>query len=150
MEIKEVLVQYADLIEEEKELRRRIEKTKDQLIRIEEGKDSVVDTVQGCTDDIRYAPCLITVRGVDSPGYFQKKAKLREYLAKLERLEQRILEQLATAQEYIEHIENSRMRRILAYRYIDGLRWYQVAQRMGGKCSADSIRKEHDRFLEEK
>lgn len=147
MEIKEILVQYADLVQEAKELRERIEKTEDDIEKIVSGKKGVVDVVQSTTHDIRYAPCLVTIRGADDIGYYRKKQKLKEYKAKLERLEQDVLEQLTIAQEYIEGIENSRMRRILTYRYIDNLKWFQVAQRIGGKCSAESIRKEHDRFL---
>lgn len=150
MEIKEVLVQYADLVQEAKELRERIQKTEDDIERIVSGKSGVVDVVQSSTNDIRYAPCLVTIRGADSEGYYRKKQKLKEYKAKLERMEQDVLEQLTIAQDYIEHVENSRMRRILTYRYIDNLKWFQVAQRMGGKCSWDSIRKEHDRFLDGK
>lgn len=147
MEIKEILVQYADLLQEAEELRERIRKTEDDIDKIISGKKGVVDVVQSSTNDIRYAPCLVTIRGTDDEGYYRKKRKLKEYKAKLERLEQDVLEQLTTAQEYIENVQNSRMRRILVYRYIDNLKWYQVAQRMGGKCTADSIRKEHDRFF---
>lgn len=147
MEIKEILVQYADLLQEAEELRERIRKTEDDIDKIISGKKGVVDVVQSSTNDIRYAPCLVTIRGTDDEGYYRKKRKLKEYKAKLERLEQDVLEQLTTAQEYIENVQNSRMRRILVYRYIDNLKWYQVAQRMGGKCTADSIRMEHDRFF---
>ena len=150
MEMKEILVQYADLLEEQKDLQERIQKARNQLKKIEEGENCVVDTVQGSTNDVRYAPCLITIRGVDSPGYSRKRSALREYIVKLENLERKILEQLAQVQEYIERIENSRIRRIFTYRYIDNLKWYQVAQQMGGKCTVESVRKEHDRFLEKK
>lgn len=148
MEIKEILVQYADLVQEAKDIREKIWKTEDEMERIASGKNGVVDVVHSTTKDIRYAPCLVTIRGADSVGYYQKKAKLKEYKAQLERLEQHVLEQLTIAQQYIEGIENSRMRRIMMYRYVDGLKWFQVAQRIGGRCSAESIRKEHDRFLD--
>ncbi|MBQ8640421.1 MAG: hypothetical protein IJ468_14855 [Lachnospiraceae bacterium] len=150
MEIKEVLVQYADLIQEAEELRKRIEKTQYEIDRIVSGKNGVVDVVQGTTNDIRYAPCLITIRGADSVGYYRKKRNLIRYRMQLENLEQRVLEQLTLAQEYIEKIPDSRMRRIMTYRYMDNLKWYQIAQRIGGKCTWDSIRKEHDRYLERK
>ena len=49
-----------------------------------------------------------------------------------------------------ETIEDSRIRRIMRYRYIDDLNWVQVAHRMGKNHTAESCRKAHDRFLEEK
>jgi hypothetical protein len=42
------------------------------------------------------------------------------------------------------------MRRIIRYRVIDGLTWYQVAQKMGGRTTDESARKEFDRYMEER
>lgn len=48
---------------------------------------------------------------------------------------------------YIESIENSEIRMILSFRYINGLCWEQVAANINPYASGDSVRKAHDRFL---
>jgi hypothetical protein len=50
---------------------------------------------------------------------------------------------------YINGIEDSYIRQILSLRYINGLSWVRIAFTIGGN-TADSVRKTHDRFLEEK
>lgn len=51
--------------------------------------------------------------------------------------------------EYIEEIADPVMRQIMHYRHVDGLTWAAVARRVGGRNSAESVRKAHDRFLNE-
>ena len=43
-----------------------------------------------------------------------------------------------------------RMQRIIRYKVFDGLTWGQVAARMGRKATADSVKKEFQRFMAEK
>ncbi|MCI8387041.1 MAG: hypothetical protein HFE63_01065 [Clostridiales bacterium] len=47
----------------------------------------------------------------------------------------------------INSVDDSFMRQVLTYRFVDGLTWYQVAMSVGGGNSADSIRKACVRFL---
>lgn len=49
---------------------------------------------------------------------------------------------------YIASVGDSLTRQILALRYIDGLSWLQVANRIGGGNTADSVKKQCYRFLE--
>lgn len=63
------------------------------------------------------------------------------------RRKQKLLEQAAEVEQYIRTIEDSRMRRIIQYRVIDGLSWYEVADRIGGKATSESCRKYFERFL---
>lgn len=48
---------------------------------------------------------------------------------------------------YIATVPDSLMRQILTYRHIHGLTWQQIATRIGGRNTADNIRKMHDKFL---
>ncbi|MBU3810679.1 MAG: sigma-70 family RNA polymerase sigma factor [Candidatus Niameybacter stercoravium] len=48
---------------------------------------------------------------------------------------------------YIQSIEDSEMRNILSFRYINGLCWEQVAASISPYASGESVRKAHDRFL---
>ncbi len=51
---------------------------------------------------------------------------------------------------YISGIEDSFIRRIFTYRFIDGLSWGTVAKRVSGNNTSDSVRKCCDRFLRKK
>lgn len=51
---------------------------------------------------------------------------------------------------YISGIEDSFIRRIFTYRFVDGLSWGAVAKRVSGNNTADSVRKCCDRFLRKK
>lgn len=59
----------------------------------------------------------------------------------------RCMSQRMRIESFIFGIDDSFMRQILQYRYIDGLSWNAVAVRMGGYYSADYLRIAHDRFL---
>lgn len=43
-----------------------------------------------------------------------------------------------------------RMQRIIKAKYFEGLSWQQVADRLGRKATADSVRMEFERFFEKK
>ena len=62
----------------------------------------------------------------------------------------RLLVQQTRVEEFIDIIPTSRLRRIFAYRYIENFTWQKVAYIIGGNSTSESVRKEHDRFLEEK
>ena len=49
---------------------------------------------------------------------------------------------------YIFGIEDSHMRRIASFRVIDGLSWSQVAVKIGGGNTDESVKKAFYRYLE--
>lgn len=62
----------------------------------------------------------------------------------------RVTAQLIRIQTFIYSIDNSLIRQIFEFRYINGLSWSGVATAMGGYYSADYLRITHDRFLKKK
>lgn len=50
---------------------------------------------------------------------------------------------------FIETVDDSMMRQILSFRYVNGLAWRQIAFSIGGNNTADSVRMIHNRFLRE-
>lgn len=60
---------------------------------------------------------------------------------------QRCWSQLIKLNEYIQKIDDSLIRQILILRYIKGLTWCQVAQRIGGNNTENNVEKIHSRFL---
>lgn len=142
---KEILIQYSDLQEEVKEVRERIEKTEKQIAKIEDG-GNVVDSVSGGDGGIQH----FKIEGFPYPEYSRKKTLLYARKATLASLEMELMETLNKVEEFIASVDDSRMRRIITLRFNDNLSWFKVAERLGGKSTADSVRMEFNRFMEKK
>lgn len=140
---KDILIQYSDLVEEVKDLRRRIEKLQDNIDKLVPVKDSVKGTRKDGTIG------SITVSGYPVPAYYRYKNQLEKRETALRKKEAELLELVNTVEEYITGINDSKMRRILRYRYIDNMSWTKIAFRMGKKYTADGCRMLHNRFFEE-
>ena len=142
---KEILIQYSDLQEEVKEVRERIDKTEKQIAKIEDG-GNVVDSVSGGSGGIQH----FKIEGFPYPEYSRKKTLLYARKATLASLEMELMETLNQVEEFIASVDDSRMRRIITLRFIDNMSWIKVAERIGGKSTADSVRMEFNRFMEKK
>ena len=143
---KHILEQYTDMQEERKDLLRRIRRLDDQIAKMEETGYTVADSV-ACGKKGKKAIRTVKVEGFPHPDYERKRALLRRYKAKLKLFEEDLLEKQIEVEEYIQSIEDSRIRRIMRYRYLDNLTWQQVAHRMGKHHTAEGCRSAHDRFL---
>ncbi len=141
---KEVLIQYAEIREEVKEVRRKIDSLENQILRME-AEGFVVDSVKGGLGGIEN----FKVRGFPFPEYSKKKTLLYSRKATLEILEVDLLESINLAEEFISSLTDSRMRRLLNLRYVEDLTWIQVAHKMGGKHTEDSCKKAAERFFKE-
>ena len=142
---KDVVIQYVDLIEETKELRRRIDTLEKEIKKMEK-EGSVIDCVKGGEGGIQN----FKVEGFPVPAYSRKKTLLYIRKANLEALEMEKLELVIQAEEYINSIADARMRRLLNLKIIEGLTYMQVAAKMGRRATPDSIRMEVNRFFENK
>ena len=67
--------------------------------------------------------------------------RLREITAKRVAAYERVL-------DFVERVEDSRMRNILTMRYIKCMSWQQIAGEIGGGNTANGLYKAHKRFLE--
>lgn len=81
------------------------------------------------------------------------KYMLDDYATDIVECEQQIKSLLLRAQKarrrtmkYIKSISDSRIRQIVYLRTIKGLKWMDIAGRIGG-CTPDSVRMEYSRFL---
>lgn len=142
---REILIQYSDLQEEVKEVRERIDKTEKQIAKIEDD-GNVVDSVCGGSGGIQH----FKIEGFPYPEYSRKKTLLYARKATLASLEMELLETLNQVEEFIASVEDSRMRRIINFRFIDKLSWVQVANRLDSNSTADGVRMEFNRFMEQK
>ncbi|MEY8283232.1 hypothetical protein AALA13_05275 [Lachnospiraceae bacterium 50-23] len=149
---KNVLVEYADMKEEIKDLRRRIEKDRRELERL--NKVVVTDSVT-CGKKGKKPLGTVTIRGVSVGSIQRKNAALEKNIALLEESEISLLKKQTQVEEYIQQIEKSELRIMFRLYYIDNLPWYKVAMHMNQifpkrriKYTEDNCRIRHNRFLE--
>lgn len=145
---KAILVQYCEMKEEIKDLRRRIQK----LDRFLENPPLVADVVKGTRRDGTIGPIKIT--GIPEPEYIRKQGIRERYRKLLEAKEAELLELTCQAEEYIQSIPKSELRIMFRLYYIDGLSWIKVAAAMNRMFpkkkvpyTEDSCRMRNNRFL---
>ena len=153
-ELMTVLTQYCDLQQEIKALRERIDQTQRAIEKLEEEGYVVSDSVKGTRQDGTIGSIKIT--GFPYPEYQSKKDLLRRRIAKLELFEIDLLEKMNIADDYIQKIEDSKLRQIFTLRYLDEreLAWFGIAHIMNErykkrekKYTGDSCRMLHNRYL---
>ncbi|MGO5442892.1 hypothetical protein ACTQXY_05130 [Faecalimonas sp. LCP19S3_D12] len=147
-----ILIEYADMKEEIKDLRRRIEKDKRALEKLD--KETVIDAVS-CGKKGRKSLGTVKVEGKPRVMIELKQSAYKKKIAQLERLEIDLLEKQVQVEEYIQQIEKSKLRVMFQLYYIDGLTWEIVAMKMNNMFpkkkipfTKDSCRMMHNRFLE--
>ena len=149
---KNVLIQYVDMKEEIKDLRRRIHENERELAKLE--NMIVTDSVtRGKRGKKPLGTVKITGRPTAAIALKQKLLKKRN--DRLTALEAELLELTNQAEGYIETIPKSELRIMFRLYYIDDLTWYQVALQMNQKFpkrsikyTEDNCRMRHNRFLE--
>ena len=144
---KKVLKQYRDLLQETKDLERRIRSTAARIHRMETDEQIVSDTV---TRGKKGKKPLGTVKveGFPDMEYRRKKQQLYRYHKQLGHAKTMLDSLIAEAETFISSVDDSYIRQILRYRYLDGNSWEKVAVRMGGGNTADGCRMAAERFLQ--
>lgn len=147
---KNVLIQYCDMKEEIKDLRRRITETEKQIWKIAE-EGTVKDTVSGGMGGIQH----FVVEGMPVPELSRKRLLLNKRKAMLLEKENELLKLTMQVDEYIETIEKSELRIIFRLYFLDGLSYLKVADRMNQifpkrriKYTDENIRKKIQRYFE--
>lgn len=153
---KEQLSQYIDLQAEQQENLERIKKIEGQIDKLtqniikirEEG--TVIDSVTGGEGGIQ----RFKIEGFPNKEYGEKvnrleykKKELQELKHELEQRNEKIKPLLKEIHKFMYNIDDSHTFRIVRMRYEDGKSWQQIAMLMGGGNSADSVRKQVERFL---
>ena len=127
---KSILEQYTSLVEEREDLKKRIRTAELQIEKLcgETVADSVTRGKHGKKPLGR-----VVIRGAPSPEITKKRKALQRYRRRLKDAEHMI--------------EDSRIRRIFRYRYLDQMTWIQVAMKMGKHHTAESCRNAAERYL---
>ena len=142
LSLKDILSQYCDMRQEINDKRVSIDRIEKQISKIEE-EGEVIDSVVGGNGGTQH----FKIKGFPYPEYSRKKTILRIRKARLEEMEMNLLEQTNLVEEYINNVGDSRIRRIINFRFIENLSWVQVAHRMGNHHTEESCRKAIERFL---
>ena len=145
--MKHILEQYVDLQTEIKYLADKIDRVERRLYDL--SHDMVSDSV---TKGKKGKKPLGTVKisGFPEEEYSRNRNKLLLYRMKMDLFRDELTRELLEVEEYIESIEDSRVRTIIRLRYIEGMTWQQVADYIGGEHTEDSVRKAAGRFFEKK
>ena len=141
---KKVLTDYEELKAEKICVEMRISNIESELEKMEEKGYKVGDSVKGGAGGIQN----FKISGFPYGQYSKKRTILLERMDRLKKLEKEIEETVNIAEQFICDLDDSRIRRILMYRYIDGMSWTNVAQAIGRNATADSVRMEANRYLE--
>lgn len=146
---KEILVQYCEMKEEIKDLRKRIQK----LDRFLEHPPIVSDIVRGTRRDGTTGSIKVT--GIPEPEFYRKQGIRERYKELLELKEAELLELTCQVEEYIESIDKADLRIMFRLYYIDGQPWVKVAEAMNRMFpkkkipyTEDSCRMRNNRFFE--
>lgn len=139
---KEILEQYIDACELIKETEADIRRVKKQR------KTIVQDRVHGSMHDFPYAEQSFKIQGVAYSVVSEPDA-LGAYERLLEERKARAGEIKVQVEAWINAIPQ-RMQRVIKYRIFEGDTWEEVAQKIGRKVTGEGIRKEFERFMEEK
>lgn len=132
---KSILIQYTDMQKEIKDLGERIEKIDRQA------GTEVTDMVRASCDEYPYTEHNVILKGLD----VKLETRLDKYKLTLKLFNVKLLELQTKAEEYIETINDSKMRQILRYRIIDKLGWTKI----GIKTELDekAAQKRFERFF---
>lgn len=141
MNLKDCLVQYCDTRKEIKDLEEKIDKL--------DKNYKVADVVETSSAIFPFTKRTLKIEATD----YSKKRALCYYKDLLKARYDRLLEQQLQVEEFIDKLPTSRLRQIFEYKYINGYSYIKIAieinkNKKGNYVTAESIRKEHDRFLE--
>lgn len=149
---KSVLIEYADMKEEIKDLRRRINEGKRAISRLE--KELVTDSVT-CGKKGKKPIKTVKVQGFASAAVTKKRNALKRKITLLESLEADLLEKQSEVEEYIQQIEKSELRIMFRLYFVDDLSYPKVALKMNDifpkrkiKYTDENVKKRINRFLE--
>lgn len=98
--------------------------------------EQLSDTVRGSSSEWPYIQQAITVKGRNASEETKIERQIRELELRCRRVD-----------EAITRAPNSMTRRMLRLRYKHGLRWAEVAARMGGDVSVDAVKQRDREFF---
>lgn len=147
-----ILVEYTDMLEEIKDLRRRIQ---DDQKKINQLSQTIVSDSVTCGKKGKKPLRTVKIKGFPNMEISRRIGLLKKRKTKLMLLESDLLEKQIQVEEYIDGIDKSELRMMFRLYYLDNLTWYQVALQMNQvfpkrriKYTEDSCRMRNKRYFE--
>lgn len=135
---KKILEDYVDACENIKDIEKHIQ-------RLKKRKKTVIQTnVSGSNPNFPYEKKHFKVQGIQFNYADEDRLRAEEKI--LEERKKASEELRLEVEKWLNMIPN-RMQRIIRYRIFEGMTWEQVAQKVGRKATADSVRMEYNNFL---
>lgn len=149
---KSVLIEYADMKEEIKDLRKRIEADRRELRKL-----NAMVVADAVTLGKKGKKPLGTYKVEGQPiiAISRKQKAWEKKIAQMEEMEADLLEKQNEVEEYIQQIKKSEIRIMFRLYYLDDLPWYKVAIRMNQmfpnrriKYTEDNCKQKHKRYFD--
>lgn len=140
---KELLSQYTCLLKERDQVRASIERLEKQIGKMR-NEGTVIDSVKGGYGGIQ----RFVIEGFPNDDIARRRGMLEIRKDHLRRLEEQIIVKINEIEEFMNSVSNSRIRLIIRLRFLNGLKWEEVARQMGGGNTEDTCRKILDLYLE--
>lgn len=135
MNVKEKLKQYSDAVTEIKHLKNKLNKIRSRV--------NLFSVVEESAKHPPFQKHVITICHTNPSKYktyLYYESLLKSRYEKLSILKLEI-------EKFIDDLPTPRLRMIFEFRYIEQCSWQQVAWKIGGNSTENSVRMEHDRFL---
>lgn len=140
--MKHILNQYIDLLKEKEETENRINKINGKLTQLNlEG--NVKDAVKGGMGNMQ----TYHIEGFPTAKEDELKYQLNRLKDILKVRESDITDKLNEVEEWLNTLDDVRMRRMIIKRFKEGKSWAMVAMEMGDKYTEDSCKKQFERFM---
>lgn len=140
--MKHLLIQYIDMKVEIKETIQRIKDINEELDSL--NTQHMINVTKGGSAGKQ----IYHIDGYPADAEDEKRYRLSKYKRILTQREADISDKLLEVEEYLNSMDDTRMRRLLTKRFIEGKKWYQVAEEMGTIYTEESCRKQVERFLD--
>lgn len=140
--MKHILLQYIDLVQEKEEIQKRINNLNKRLDRINKGGNAK-DAVKGGNGGWQ----TFHIEGFPVADEDEARYLLNKNIRLLRQREHDLMEKVVEVEEFLNTLDDSRMRRMITKRYIERKSWVQIANEMGITYTEDSCKKQMERFL---
>jgi len=135
-ELKEKLDQLFDIRKEHSEIVAKVNKLKPEAL--------VEDYVYGSMKHFPYNKRKVSIVA-ENPRLV---AQLEKYKDMLTKSACDLLQMEQECELFISQLPTSRLRRIFRYRYLEQYSWRKIAYLIGGNATEESVKKEHNRYLQ--
>ena len=142
---KNILIQYSDLQKEIKYLSRKIDSLKNEQVKFEARKKR--DMVRASSKQFPFIEHNVHIEGLADMNEIKLNSILNEEIRKLESRYESLVKVTNDVLDFIDSVDDSRMRLIISYRIIEGYSWNEVADAIGGGNTEDSVRMAFNRFM---